>query len=88
MRYRVPAGYMGKIAYIDLTKPKVKILDLKEEYCRLFIGGSGLAAKYIYDMVSSSIDAFDPDNALIIMTGPMTGTSFPTSGLPFVLNHH
>jgi aldehyde:ferredoxin oxidoreductase len=73
-------GYMGKIAVIDLTKSKVIYRSIDLTDARLFIGGSGLCAKLLYDLANPQIDAFNPENPLIIMTGPMTGTPFPTSG--------
>ena len=73
-------GYMGKIALIDLSKNKVRLMDLRVDDCRAFIGGSGLGAKYLYEMVPPDVDPISPENVLIIMTGPMTGTAFPTSG--------
>jgi len=39
-----------------------------------FLGGRGLAAKILYEENKPRIDAFDPENRLIIMTGPYTGT--------------
>jgi len=73
-------GYMGKIAHVDLSKNRVKIKEIPKEYCRLYIGGSGLAARYVYDMTDGSTDPLSPENILVVMTGPITGTSFPTSG--------
>ncbi|MCJ7771176.1 hypothetical protein MUP37_06350, partial [Candidatus Bathyarchaeota archaeon] len=43
-------------------------------------GGRGIAAKIAWDSIKPGIDAFDPENRLIIMTGPLTGTLAPTSG--------
>ncbi len=73
-------GYMGKIAFVDLSRSEAKLRDVSPSDLRLFIGGSGLASKIIYDNVPPNIDPFDPDNIIAIMTGPMTGTIFPTSG--------
>jgi aldehyde:ferredoxin oxidoreductase len=39
-----------------------------------YLGGRGLAAKILYDENKTRIDAFDPENRLIFMTGPYTGT--------------
>ncbi len=73
-------GYMGKLLYVDLTNKEVRKKETPLDLAKLYIGGSGLAARFIYDLVPPEIDPFSPDNFLFIMTGPMTGTSFPTSG--------
>jgi len=44
-------------------------------YTDRFVGGRGIAAKIYWDEVPPEIDAFDPENRLIIMTGPMAGYS-------------
>ncbi len=73
-------GYIGKILKIDLTHFKVSIEDLHEEWAKQFIGGSGLGAKYLYEMTDEKTDPLGPGNPLIFMTGPFTGTSVPLSG--------
>jgi len=71
-------AYIGKILQIDLTSEKVEEKTLPEEEYFQFLGGTGLAAKTIFDMVDPSIDPFSPDNVLVFMTGPLTGTLAPT----------
>jgi aldehyde:ferredoxin oxidoreductase len=73
-------GYTGKILRLDLTSSKVHVEDLKEEWAQQFIGGSGLGAKFLYEMTDEKTDPLDPENPLIFMTGPFTGTSVPLSG--------
>ncbi len=73
-------GYTGKIMRLDLTHSKVTVEDLKEEWAQQFIGGSGLGAKYLYEMTDEKTDPLGPQNPLIFMTGPFTGTSVPLSG--------
>jgi aldehyde:ferredoxin oxidoreductase len=45
-----------------------------------FLGGRGIADKIAWDEIAPEVDAFDPENLLIVMTGPLTGTVAPTSG--------
>jgi aldehyde:ferredoxin oxidoreductase len=73
-------GYLGKILCIDLTHSKAREEDLKEEWADQFIGGSGLGAKFLYEMTTEKTHALGPENPLIFMTGPFTGTSVPLSG--------
>ncbi len=73
-------GYMGQILRVDLSKSKVSEEGLKEDDCKMFLGGSGLATKYLFDEVPKGADPLGPDNALIFMTGPLTGTESPSAG--------
>ncbi|NIP67831.1 MAG: aldehyde ferredoxin oxidoreductase, partial [Planctomycetales bacterium] len=52
---------------------------LNPTYARAFIGNSGLAARYLYDMVDANTDPLGPDNPLIMMTGPLTATRTPSA---------
>ncbi|MCK4471568.1 MAG: aldehyde ferredoxin oxidoreductase family protein, partial [Anaerolineae bacterium] len=45
-----------------------------------FVGGSGLAARYVYDMVDGDTDPLGPENPLVFMTGPLVGTAMPSAG--------
>ena len=73
-------GYMGKILRVDLSAGKIWDEPLNEEYTRAFAGGSGLAARYVYDMVDGDTDPLGPDNPLVFMTGPLVGTAMPSAG--------
>lgn len=73
-------GYMGKILRVDLTTGRVWDEPLNEAYAREFVGGSGLAARYAWDMVTADTDPLGPDNPLILMTGPLVGTAMPSAG--------
>jgi aldehyde:ferredoxin oxidoreductase len=56
---------------------KEEPIDL--DTARAFIGGAGYAARIIHDEVPGDTDPLGPDNKLIFMTGPWTGTTFPTT---------
>jgi aldehyde:ferredoxin oxidoreductase len=73
-------GYMGRILRVDLTNGRISEQNLKEEECKMFLGGSGLATKYLFDEVPKGADPLGPDNELIFMTGPLTGTESPSAG--------
>ena len=70
-------GYVGKILRVDLSSGKVSSEDLNAEWARIFIGGKGLGAKYLYEEAKPGVDPLSPDNVLILMTGPLTGTTAP-----------
>lgn len=73
-------GYAGKILRINLSNGKILRWTVDESLLRKFIGGSGLAAKILFDETGPSIDPFSPENLLIFMTGPVTATKVPLSG--------
>jgi len=73
-------GYMGKILHVDLSKGRLWDEPLKEELARTFVGGSGLAARIIYDMVHEDTDPLGPQNPIVFMTGPLVGTAMPSAG--------
>lgn len=72
-------GYLGKLLLVDLTTGYMRDEPLNMAYARQFIGNSGLAARYLYDMADQHTDPLGPDNPLIMMTGPLTGTHTPSA---------
>jgi len=73
-------GYMGKILKVDLTSRQIKPEPLKEEWARKYMGGTGLATRYLYEEIDKSTRPEDPRNPIIFMTGPLGGTPSLTSG--------
>jgi len=73
-------GYMGKILRVNLSKSKITEEFPDENILRMFLGGSGIATKYLFDEVKKGTDPLGPDNKLIFMTGPLTGTPSPSTG--------
>jgi len=70
----------GKILYIDLNNEKYREIKIDAGVIRSFIGGKGLGAYLLYKMLKKNIDPLSPDNMLMFLTGPLTGTEYPTSG--------
>jgi aldehyde:ferredoxin oxidoreductase len=79
-------GYNGKIAYVNLTDEKVEVKDLNPQVAKNYLGGTGLSAKLTYDLLSENDyevlkrDPYSEINPLIFATGPVTGTTRPSSG--------
>jgi len=73
-------GYTGKILKIYLSNKNIEVKILDEETLKKYIGGSGLAARTVYDTTLFQTPALSPENPLVFMTGPFTGTKVPTSG--------
>jgi aldehyde:ferredoxin oxidoreductase len=72
-------GWMGKIVKIDLGSGKQETIAVSDTMRRRYLGGRGLGVKLYSDLCSSTTDPMAADNALIFMTGPLTGTVM-TSG--------
>ncbi len=66
-------GWTGTIARVDLTAGSFQT-ESSRTMAREYVGGRGFAAKIYWDEVSPEIDALDPDNPLMFMTGPLAGT--------------
>src|SRR5512136_1144257 len=73
-------GYLGRILRVDLSQGRLWDEALNEDYARRTIGGSGLAARYLYDVLDADTDPLGPANPLLFMTGPLVGTSFTSAG--------
>jgi len=73
-------SYAGKILRVDLTTGAVNPENLPTDLAQQYIGGRGLATKLFCDEVDPTVDALSPENKLLMATGPLTGTSAPTSG--------
>ncbi|HIE15172.1 TPA: aldehyde ferredoxin oxidoreductase, partial [Candidatus Bathyarchaeota archaeon] len=73
------AGYTGKILRINLTEGRSTIFKVRKEDAVKFIGGSGLAAKIIWEELNPQINPLSPENLLVFMTGPLEGTLVPCS---------
>ena len=73
-------GYAGKILQVDLATKKISTIPINEEWARLYLGGSGYAARLLYDKLTKDLDPLGPDNPLLFMTGPLTSTPAPTAG--------
>ena len=73
-------GYLGKILRVDLSRGTLWDEALNEDYARSYVGGSGLAARYLYDTLEASTDPLGPGNPLFLLTGPLVGTSMSSAG--------
>ncbi|MCK0104426.1 aldehyde ferredoxin oxidoreductase family protein [Pseudohalocynthiibacter sp. F2068] len=73
-------SWQGKILLVDLTAGRVRTEPLNMQWAEDYIGARGLATKYIAEMMDPTADALSPENLLIFVTGPLTGTMAPTSG--------
>ena len=68
-------AYMGTLLRVDLTHGSVRSEGIRQDWAKLFLGGPGLAARYLYDLLPKGAEPLGPENPLIMMTGPLTGTA-------------
>ena len=68
-------AFMGKILRVDLEEGTVTPEPIRMDWARQFLGGVGLATRYYYEQVPAGVDPLGPQNDLIFMTGPLTGTT-------------
>ena len=67
-------GYAGKMLFVDLSNNSIEEKELTEEMAEKFLGGYGIGAKILYDMMPKGADPLGPENVLGFITGPLTGT--------------
>jgi len=72
-------GWAGKILRVDLTTGIFSTVDTMK-YVPKYIGGLGVAHRIWWEEVAPGVNAFDPENKLIFMNGPGTGTISPCGG--------
>lgn len=70
---------MAKTATVNLTTGRVTVAETASDLLRDYLGGRGLGARLLYDLVGPEVDPLGPDNYLIFTAGPLAGSPWPTS---------
>lgn len=73
-------AWKGKILRVNLSDGTVKTEPLNQEYAEQYIGARGLGTKYFVEEVDPKVDPLSPENKIIFMTGPLTGTFAGSAG--------
>ncbi len=73
------AGWSEKILDIDLSNKTYKTYPLDMDMAHLYVGGRGLGARLLWDLVGPEVDPLSPGNVLIFTVGPLTATGYQTS---------
>ena len=71
------SGWTGKLLRVNLTEGTSTVEDIPEDWRKEYVGGRGLAARYLYEEMDATADPLSPENKLIFATGPLTGTPVP-----------
>jgi aldehyde:ferredoxin oxidoreductase len=69
-----------KLLRVNLSEETIKEERVDEATTKKFVGGRGIGVKILFDELKPGIDPLSPENKLIFMAGPATGTAFPASG--------
>jgi aldehyde:ferredoxin oxidoreductase len=67
-------GYAGKLLFVDLTNGAIDEKPLSEEIAAKFVGGYGIGARILYEMMKKGADPLGPDNVLGFVSGPLNAT--------------
>lgn len=73
-------GVYGRYLEVDLTQGKVREREIPERWYELHLGGRGIAARLLLELVPPGVDPLGPENALIFATGPFQGTGLGGAG--------
>ena len=71
---------MKKLLVVDLSNKTYHDEPIDQDLARDFIGGSGLAARLLYERINPETDPLGPENPLLFLTGPLVGTGMPSAG--------
>jgi aldehyde:ferredoxin oxidoreductase len=70
----------GTALRVDLDARTLREEQLPEAWLERYLGGTGVAARLLYEELEPGIDPLGPENVIVFATGPITGTRAPTSG--------
>jgi aldehyde:ferredoxin oxidoreductase len=73
-------GWVDKILRVNLTNGSIKTEGINMKDAKLYLGARGLGTKMFMDEVDPKVDPFSPENKLIFLTGPLTGTIAACAG--------
>ncbi len=69
-----------RVLHVDVTSGEVTVEDLPPEAEELWLGGAGLGAWLVYDLVPQGADPLGPDNVVVFTPGLVNGAPFVTPG--------
>lgn len=67
-------GWTGKLLRVNLTTGQHRVEDIPDAWLHDYIGGRGVADRYLWEELDPTVDPLSPENKLIFATGPLTGT--------------
>ena len=73
-------GWTRKVLRVNLTAGTCVAEPLNMEWAQDYLGCRGLATKYFVSEVDPKVDPLSPQNKMLMVTGPLTGTMASTGG--------
>jgi aldehyde:ferredoxin oxidoreductase len=67
-------GFYNKLLRIDLTGRSISTEEISDEILLKNLGGKGLGGHYLLQEIPLNVDPLSPENKLIFVIGPATGT--------------
>jgi aldehyde:ferredoxin oxidoreductase len=84
---QIEKGYTNRTLYVNLSDKEVKEKPVTQLMKDKFIGGKGFGLWYLWNAVSEKTKWNDPENEIVIATGPLGGiTQYPGSGKSLVVS--
>ena len=73
-------AWTKKVLRVNLTAGTCAVEPLNMEWAHQYLGQRGLGTKYLVSEIDAKVDPLSPQNKLIFVTGPLTGTMASTGG--------
>ncbi|HID08941.1 TPA: aldehyde ferredoxin oxidoreductase, partial [Candidatus Micrarchaeota archaeon] len=73
-------GVWGRYLEVDLSTGEILEREIPERWYELHLGGRGIAARLLLELVPPKADPLGPENVLIFATGPLQGTGVAGAG--------
>lgn len=84
---KINKGYSNKTLYINISSNEIKTKEVTYEMKEKFTGGRGFGLWYLWNAVTSNTKWNDPENEIVIATGPVGGiTQYPGAGKSLVVS--
>ncbi len=71
---------MQPILKVNLTTRSIEIYTIPRDWEKQFLGGASLAARLLYDSLTTEVDPLSPEADLMFLNGPLSGTVGPAVG--------
>lgn len=71
--------YAGNLLRVDLSTGQITAEPLKMDWARDFIGGKGLAFRYLLSELGPGVEPLSPENVVLIFAGALAGTPVATT---------
>lgn len=83
----VNRGYTDRALYVNLSENRIESKSIHKEVKNRFTGGRGYGLWYLWNAVSGNTKWSDPENEIIMCTGPICGiTQYAGSGKTHVVS--